>query len=452
MLIATVLGSGMALLDSTVVGIALPKIGEDFHVGVASLQWVSAAYTLTLASFLLLGGTLGDRLGRRKIFTAGVVWFAVASALCTVAPDAPALIGARALQGVGGALLTPGSLAILQASFAPGDRSRAIGAWSGLGGIATAAGPLVGGYLLAVASWRWVFLINLPISVAVVMVTRRHVPESVDESAGGIDGAGASLLVVALAGLSFALIEGPGLGWTSWQIVSCLVAAVVAGLAFGLVERRTKHPMMPPGLFGARQFAATNAATFLLYGALSGALFLLPVTLEQVAGYSPLEAGLSLLPVTALMLLFSARSGRLATVIGPRLQMTVGPLVVGAGMVLLTRVVSDHNYLTGVLPGAVLLGIGLTTTVAPLTSTAMSSAPSEHAGVASAVNNDVARAGGLVAVALIPVVSGLTGNSYLHPAVFGHGFHTAGWVTAGLCLGAALIAGLAIRNDAAKLD
>jgi EmrB/QacA subfamily drug resistance transporter len=447
-LIATVLGSGVASLDATVVGIALPRIGVDFHTGVSSLQWVVSAYTLTLAAFLLLGGTLGDHYGRRRIFEFGVMWFAVASVGCALAPTAGVLIGARALQGIGGALLTPGSLAILQASFAPADRSRAIGAWSGLGGLAAAAGPLVGGYLLAVASWRWVFLLNLPLSVAVVAISRRYVPESVDESATGrVDSVGATWAIVALSGLTFALIQGPDYGWSSPAIVTSLIVGIFGVVAFAVTEQRSRHPMLPPAMFSERQFATTNAVTLLVYAGLGGALFLLPVTLQQVDGYSPLEAGLSFVPITLMMLLLSARSGKLAARIGPRLQMSVGPLVAGLGLFLLTRAATDHNYLTGVLPGIVTLGVGLVITVAPLTSTAMSSAPAAHAGIASAVNNDVARVGGLLAVAVLPVVSSLTGDAYLHAHEFGAGFRTAGLICAALCVAGGLIAVLGIRND-----
>jgi EmrB/QacA subfamily drug resistance transporter len=446
-LAATVLGSGMASLDATVVGIAVPRIGKDFHTGVSSLQWVVTAYTLTLAAFLLLGGTLGDRYGRRRVFMVGVVWFAIASAGCAAAPNSMTLIGARALQGIGAALLTPGSLAILQSSFVPADRSRAIGAWSGLGAVATAAGPILGGFLLSVGSWRLVFLLNLPLALVVIVVTRRHVPESTDSSATGrIDVPGAAWAVLALSTLTYGLIEAPGAGWGSAAVVGCLAVGLVASVGFVLTERRSPAPMLPPSMFVARQFAATNAVTFLLYGALGGALFLLPVVLQQVAGYSPLDAGLTLVPVTILMFTLSAASGRLATRLGPRLQMSVGPLVAGVGLTLLVRLTSDHSYVTGVLPGVLVLGLGLVITVAPLTSTAMSSAPGEHAGLASAVNNDVARAAGLFAVAVLPVVSGLTGNAYLHPAEFAHGFRIASIIAGAMCGLGAIVATLTIRN------
>ena len=355
----TVLGSGIAALDATVVGIALPSIGRSFHGGVGTLQWVVTGYSLTLAAFLLLGGSLGDRIGRKRIFSLGVLWFAVASALCGVAPDAGALIAARVLQGIGGALLAPASLAILQASFRAEDRSRAIGAWSGLGGVAAAAGPLIGGYLIAAGSWRFVFYINLPLAALVLVMTARHVPETRDETtAGRVDVLGATLAVLFLAGLTYGLIEGPTRGWSSPAIVASLVLAAVAGPAFLWAEHVKAHPMLPLGVFRSRQFSGANAVTFVVYGALGGALFLLPVELQLVAGYSPLESGLSLLPVTVVMLAFSARSGQLAARIGPRLQMSVGPVVVGAGLALLVTATHGTNYLTHVLPAVLTFAVG----------------------------------------------------------------------------------------------
>ena len=443
---ASVLGSGIAALDATVVGIALPRIGKDFHTGVDALQWIVTGYTLTLAAFLLLGGTLGDRYGRRRLFANGVAWFAVSSALCGLAPNANVLIAARALQGIGGALLTPGSLALLQASFAPEDRARAIGAWSGLGGLATAAGPLIGGYVLAVASWRWIFLINVPLAVVVLAITARHVPESRSADAARIDLPGAVLGVIWLSALAYGLIEAPARGWGDPLIVGAFVLAAAGIAAFFLAESRSDHPMLPAGIFADRQFSATNAVTFLLYGSLGGALFLLPVSLQQVSGYSALGAGLSLLPLTLIMLAFSARSGRLATRIGPRLQMSVGPVVAGVGLFLLGRSTHDHAYASGLLPAVLVLGAGLAATVAPLTSTAMASAPAEHAGLASAVNNDVARAAGLLAVAILPSIAGLTGAAYLRPADFADGFRTAMTICGGLAIAGGLLAAFTISN------
>jgi EmrB/QacA subfamily drug resistance transporter len=446
-LTATVLGSGMAGLDATVVGIALPAIGREFDVGVEALQWVSTGYTLTLAGLLLLGGTLGDRFGRRRIFLIGVVWFGVASALCGLAPSSLTLILARGLQGVGAALLTPGSLAILQASFTEDDRGRAIGAWSGLGGVATAIGPFVGGWLIAAVSWRLVFFLNLPLTVAVVLITARHVPESrAHGTHGRLDVAGAVLVTAGLSALSYGLIEGQALGWTSPTILGCLGAGVLLLAAVVPVERRASDPLLPPALFRSLQFSAANGVTFVVYAALGGALFLLPVVLQTVAGYSPLVAGTALLPVTAIMLLLSSRSGALAARIGPRLQMTVGPLVIAAGLLLLLRIDVGSGYAGDVLPAMLVFGLGLAINVAPLTATAMAAAPAEHAGVASAVNNDVARAAGLIAVAVLPALAGINGETYLNPEGLAGSFRTAVLISAIACAAGGVLAAATIRN------
>ena len=444
---ATVLGSGMAAIDATVVGIALPTIGREFHAAIAQLQWVVNGYTLTLAALLLVGGSLGDRFGRRRVFTIGVIWFTVASAACALAPNADVLIALRVLQGVGGALLTPGSLAILQASFREADRGQAIGAWTGLGGVASAAGPFIGGWLIAVASWRWIFFINLPVGLAVLVLAIRHVPESRDESAPKrIDLGGALLVGVALAGATYGLIEGPAQGWHGpGPVVALVVAASAAGL-FVVVEARSQAPLLPLDLFH-RQFTVTNAVTFVVYGALSGVLFLLPVVLQVVDGYSPLASGVALLPLTAIMLALSSTSGRLASRIGPRLQMAVGPVVVGCGLALLSRVSSDSSYLTGALPGMLVFGFGLAITVAPLTATALASAPVEHAGLASAVNNDVARIGGLIAVAVLPALSGISGTAYLHADQLASGFRTACVIAGAWCVAGGILAAAGIRNS-----
>lgn len=445
--VATVLGSGMAGLDATVVGIALPTIGEQFHTELAALQWVVTAYTLSLAGLLLLGGSLGDRYGRRRVFVIGVVWFAAASLACGLAPNAPALIAARALQGVGAALLTPGSLAILQASFAPEDRSKAIGAWSGLGGVATAIGPFLGGWLIGAVSWRLIFFINLPLAAAVIAISVRHVPESKDPAAAGrMDLPGAALITLGLIGIVYGLIEGPGFGWTSPATVASLVAGAALLVGFVVFEAHVEHPMLPLGIFRSVAFSGTNAVTFLVYGALGGALFLLPIDLQQVVGYSPLAAGTALLPVTVIMLVLSARSGALAARIGPRLQMTVGPLVVAAGLALLARITATGSYVGEVLPAVSVFGFGLAVTVAPLTATVLAAAPIERAGIASAVNNDVARAAALIAVAVLPVAAGITGDSYLHPAQFSSGFHTAVLLAALGCALGGLLAFLTVRN------
>ncbi len=446
-LTATILGSAIASIDSTVVGIALPAIGRDFHVGLATLQWVVTAYSLTLTGLLLVAGALGDKYGRRRVFVTGVIWFAAASAICGVAPNAGTLIAARALQGVGAALLTPGSLAILQASFRRSDRGAAIGAWSGISGVAGAVGPFVGGWLVQTLSWRLIFGINLPIAAGVVAMSLRHVPESKNPDATGpIDMVGGGLVTLGLIGLVYGLIEGPSLGFASPRVLAALCLGVALLVGFLLWEWRTPHPMLPLNLFRSKQFSAANAVTFAVYAALGGVLFLLPIQLQQASGYTALEAGLSLLPVTAIMLLLSARSGALAGRIGPRLQMSVGPILVAGGMVLFTRVGEDGTYLTRVLPAVLVLGLGLATTVAPLTTTVLAALPSRHSGIASAVNNDVARAAGLIAVAVLPAAAGITGAAYLHPEQFSAGFHNAAMICAALCVLGGVLAAFTIRN------
>jgi EmrB/QacA subfamily drug resistance transporter len=452
-LAATVLGSSMAFLDATVVNIALPTIGKDLHASLAGLQWTVTAYTLTLAGLILLGGSLGDRLGRRRIFTIGVAWFALASALCGLAPTIGVLIGARVLQGVGGALLTPGSLAIIQATFAPEDRPKAVGAWSGLGGVAGAAGPLLGGLIVADAGWRWVFLLNLPLAVVVLAVTIRHVPESADPGAsGGFDVAGAGLAALALAGITYALIEAPA-GRGPAGPAAAAVIAIAAAIAFVRTERRRGRspgrvpPMLPLDVFGSRQFTAVNVVTLLVYGAFGGMLFLLVLQLQLVVGFSPLAAGLALLPTTVLMLLLSPRAGVLAQRLGPRWLMTAGTAVCAVGLLLMTRIGVNASYLTDVLPAVVVFGLGLSMTVAPLTATVLASADVRHAGVASGVNNTVARAAGLLAVAGLPAVVGLGAAAYHSASVFSSGFRAAMFVCAGLLVAGSLLSALTIDND-----
>jgi EmrB/QacA subfamily drug resistance transporter len=450
-LLAAVLGSSMAMLDATVVNVALPTIGRDLHTSLGGLQWTVTAYTLTLAGLILLGGSLGDRMGRRRIFITGVVWFAVASALCGLSPDIGVLIGARALQGVGGALLTPGSLAIIQASFTSDDRPRAIGAWSGLGGVAGAAGPLLGGWLVGAAGWRWIFLINLPLAAVVVLVALRHVPETRDPSAHGhFDVTGAALAALALAGITYALIEAPVSG--APQLVMTVAVGVAAAVAFVMVERRRGRPgaptppMLPLDVFGSRQFTAVNVVTFVVYGALGGVFFLLVLELQVVSGFSPLQAGLALVPVTVVMLLLSARAGALAQRVGPRWLMAGGTLTSAAGLLLLTRIGPHASYLSDVLPGVVVFAFGLSATVAPLTATVLASADVRHAGVASGVNNAVARAAGLLAVAGLPLAVGLTGTG-LSATDFESGFRAAMVLSAALLAAGAVLSALTIDNN-----
>jgi EmrB/QacA subfamily drug resistance transporter len=444
-----VLGSGIAFLDATVVNVALPTIGGELGASVAGLQWIVNGYTLTLASLILIGGSLGDRFGRRRMFLIGIAWFAAASLLCGLAPTAETLVAARALQGVGGALLTPGSLAIIQASFAPDDRARAVGAWSGLSGVAAAIGPFVGGWLIGVGSWRLIFLINVPLAVAAVVVALRHVPETSDpRSVRGIDAGGAALTVAGLASVSWALIEAGERGLSGATLAAGAVGlAALAG--FAAVELHGRHPMMPLEIWRSRQFTAANLVTFVVYASLGITFFLLIVDLQQVLGYSPTQAGAATLPVTALMLALSARAGMLAERIGPRLPMTLGPLGVAAGLVLLSRLQQGSTYVGSVLPGLIVFGLGLTLTVAPLTATVLAAADARYAGIASGINNAVSRGAGLLAVAAIPGVAGLTGNAYLDPAVFASGFRTAMLISAALAGAGGLIAWVFIRNEVA---
>jgi len=388
-LAAAVLGSSMAFLDATVVNVALPTIGRELHTSLSGLQWTVTAYTLTLAGLILLGGALGDRFGRRRVFLIGVIWFALASLICGVAPDIGVLIAARALQGIGGALLTPGSLAIIQSTFSPDDRPRAIGAWSGLGGVAGAIGPFLGGWIVGSIGWRWIFLINLPLAVAVVAVGLRHVPESRDPDARGrFDIAGSVLTALALAGITDALIEAPTASLAGVLVPAAL--GLAAGAAFVLLElHRGRHPdrvppMLPLGIFRNREFSAINVITFIVYGAMGAVFFLLVLTLQVVSGFSPLEAGVALLPSTLAMLLLSARAGALAQKFGPRWLMTGGLLAAAAG---------------------------------------------------------------LLAVAGLPAAVGLTGSALYSSTQLDSGFHEAMVICAGLMLLAALLAALLIDND-----
>lgn len=447
LLAVTVLGSGLAMLDSTVVNIALERLGADFGASFADLQWTINAYTLTLAGLILLGGSLGDRFGRRRVFCVGIVWFALASLLCGLAPSVEVLVAARALQGAGGALLTPGSLALISASFRGRDRAAAIGAWSGLGGIAGAIGPFVGGWLVE-WTWRAVFLVNPPIAAAVLVAALRHVPESRDEQAPDhLDVPGTLLAVVGLGAVTWALTEAGSAG------VGAAVLAVGAGgllalAGFVLVERRSRAPLVPGDLFtgpGGPRFGAANTVTLLVYAALGVLFVLLVLQLQVVAGFSPLAAGTALLPVTLLMLLLSARMGALAQRIGPRVPMTVGPTVAAAGMLLLLRVGPDASYLGEVLPAVVVFGLGLATTVAPLTATVLDAAEDRHAGIASGVNNAVARAAGLLSVAFVPTLAGISGDDWTDPVAFGAGYQRALVIAAGLLVAGALLSALLIR-------
>lgn len=440
-LAVTVLGSGMAFLDGTVVNVALPRMGEDLGATYGGLSWISNAYLLTLASLILVGGAVGDRLGRRRVYLAGAIAFALASLLCGLAPSVELLVAARLAQGAAGAFLVPGSLALIQASFHPDDRARAIGAWSGLGGVTTAIGPFLGGWLVDAASWRWVFLLNLPLAVVVVVAGRRHLPESRDPGATGRpDLLGAGLGVAGLAAATYGLIEGEAL----------LGGAGVALLvAFVVVEARLRHPMMPPAVFRSRPFSGANAVTFAVYGALSATLFLLALVLQQALGYSPLAAGAATAPVTVVMLVFSARSGALAQRIGARLPMTVGPAVIAVGLLAMVRIDVGGSYATQVLPALAIFSIGLVLTVAPLTATVLAAVDDSRAGVASGINNAIARTAGLLAIASLPLIAGLDASQAVAGEALLAGFQRAVRVGAAMCGVGAVIAWLTIDGPVA---
>jgi EmrB/QacA subfamily drug resistance transporter len=442
-LTATVLASGTAMLDATIVNVALPRIGEDLDVGVAGLQWVVTGYLLTLASFILLGGAAGDRWGRRRVFVVGAVWFAVASAGCGLAPTVEVLVAARMVQGVGAALLTPTSLALLQSAFRPDDRGRAVGAWSGLGGLAGAIGPFVGGVVVDGPGWRWAFLLDVPLLAGAVLAARALPDIPVAERPARFDAAGAGLAVATLAPLTWALTEGPGRGWGDPAVVACVVASALAATAFVVRQLRATDPLVPPRLFRSRDFTVLNLATLALYAALGAEFFLVAYQLQVSAGWDALAAGSALLPATLLMLVGSSRSGALATRFGPRPQLVLGPLLVAVGALLLSGIGPDTTWAWDVAPGAIVFGLGLTAFVAPLTASVMGSVDDAHVSTGSGVNNAVARTGGLVAVAFVPAVAGLTGA--VGPGETTDAYRTAMVVVAVLAVVAALVSAVGLR-------
>lgn len=433
----TAVGSGLVLLEGTVVSVALPALASDLDASMSGLQWTINAFTLTLSALILLGGSLGDRFGRRRVYLVGIVWFGIASLLCGAAPGLGWLIAGRTLQGIGGALIVPGSLALIQGCFHPDDRARAVGWWAGVSGVAGAVGPFVGGGLVDTAGWRWVFFGNVPLAVILVVLLLVRVPESRDdERAPGFDVAGALLAAVALAGMTYALTQTSAGGWA--------LTAGLAGLAvfavFLVVERRSPAPMLPLGLFGSRQFSAANLGSFFAYGALAGMFFLVPIQLQVTAGYSAWTAGLALLPLTLLTLVLSPYGGELTTRFGARVPLVAGSLICAVALLLATRIGPDASYLGHVLPVVALTGVGVPLITPPITTTVLSAVPDRRAGIASAVNNGVARAAGLVVVAALPMLAGLPQDTAGDPTALDAGFGTSMVICAGLFLASGLVA------------
>ncbi|MDQ6835721.1 MAG: MFS transporter [Actinomycetota bacterium] len=414
-LVSAILASTIAAVDSTAVNVALPAISRDLGGGFAAQQWVSNAYLLTLSALILLAGSLTDRLGERRVFTAGVLGFGIGSALCAVAPTIGVLIAARAMQGVSGALLTPAALAIIVSVFGPEERGGAIGRWTAWGGVGILAGPLLGGQIVDSASWRWIFLINVPLVIGALVLSRIAVPDRMAENEGArIDWAGAALAASGLGGISFGLIEQPVLGFANPEVFGALVLGVVLLAGFLLHEARTSHPMLPLDLFARRNFAVANAQTLAMYGAIGILGFFVTIYLQEVAGYSALKSGVTGLVPTGVMFLLSARMGRLADRYGPRPFLTVGPLVVACGFLLMLRYGTSVSLLGDVLPALLVFSFGLSLTVSPLTATVLADAREAEAGIASAVNNAIARTAGLIAVAAVGAVVAADYSSLLH--------------------------------------
>ena len=404
-LVAAILGTTVVTVDSTVVNVALPAIEKDLGGGLAGQQWTSNAYLLTLSSLLLVAGSLGDLFGARRVFALGVTGFGVTSVFCALAPTVELLVVARALQGVFGALLTPAALAVIVSTFPPDERGRAVGAWTAWGGMGTVLGPLIGGQLVDSASWRWIFAINVPIVLITLFLVLRVVPEGRPRAVDAkVDVIGATLCALGLGGITYGLIEQPLYGWGDAMVAVPLIGGAAMFAAFIVWEARTPHPMLPLSLFRRRNFAVGNIETFSMYAGLGLLFFFLVLFLQQVAGYSALEAGTTTIPVTLVMFLLSARFGALADRYGPRFFMGVGPLVAAAGLAFFLRLDADVDYVTELLPGLLIFAIGLSLTVAPLTATVLADADEHNAGIASGVNNALARVASLIAIAAVGAV------------------------------------------------
>jgi EmrB/QacA subfamily drug resistance transporter len=452
MVAGSVLGSGAVFLESSVVNVALPAIARDFHVGVIGLQWVINGYLLTLSALMLLGGALGDRFGRPRVFTIGCVAFALASAGCALAPELAALVALRVVQGAAGALLVPNSLAMLDTAFDGEERGAAIGQWAAWSSVSTAAGPFAGGWLVDALSWRWVFSAVILFALAAAVLVMRHiasgqVKDSGKGSAPRIDYLGAALGTLALAGIVGALMAGPALGFPDWRVVTAGIGGVVFMGAFILAERRVSHPILPLSIFRSRQFSGVNATTFLVYGALSGLFFLLMPQLQSNLKYSALRAGAALTPANVIMLALSPIAGRMSARIGARVLMTVGASIAAAGMVLFARVQPGASYVKTILPATIIFGSGLSLLVAPLTSAVLSAVKESETGIASGINNAVARLAGLISTAALPLAAGIGGSAKLEGAAYAAGYARAMLISAGLCAVGAVVAFATVRKE-----
>jgi EmrB/QacA subfamily drug resistance transporter len=445
-LVVTAAGSGLVLLEATVVNVALPALGSDLDASISGLQWTVNAFTLALSALILLGGAMGDRFGRRRVYLVGMVWFGVASLLCGVAPSLEWLVAGRALQGIGGALIVPGSLALIQSSFHADDRNRAIGWWAGMSGVAGAAGPLLGGGLVDAVGWRWVFFINVPLAAILAALLVMHVPEARGvEPARRFDIAGALLAAIALAGLTYALTQ------TSDADVAAAVGLVGLAVfaAFLLIEHRSPAPMLPLGLFRSRPFSVANLGSFFAYGGLAGLFFLLPIQLQVTAGYSAFAAGLAVLPLTFLTLLLSPYGGQLTSRYGARLPLVVGSATCTASLLLAMQIDDGTSYVTHVLPAVALIGVGIPLITPPITATVLGAVPDSRAGIASAVNNGVARAAGLVVVAALPLLAGLPQDAAEDPAALDRGYAASMLICAGLFLAGGIVSWFGLPRSAA---
>jgi EmrB/QacA subfamily drug resistance transporter len=453
-LLAAILGSGVVTLDASIVGVALPAIERDLGGGLSAQQWVSNAYLLALASLILIGGSLGDIYGQRRVFAIGIAAFGALSLACAIAPTIETLIAARALQGAAGALVTPSSLAIIVGAFAPNERGAAIGSWTAWGGIAAIAGPLAGGWIVDQVSWRWIFALNVPVVLVTLGLILAAVPRVRVRSKRHIDVVGATLCVLGLGGAAFGLIEQPNYGWSSPVIFVPLSVGIVSFAGFIVHERRTKEPMLEIELFTHRNFAVGNVETFSMYAGLAVLFFFLVIFLQQVAGYSALESGLATLPVTIVLFALSKRFGALADRHGPRIFMGAGPLIAGAGILLLLRTGLDTSYLTDVLPAMLVFGVGLALTVAPLVATVLADAEERDAGVASAINNAVARVAGLIGVSLVgvAVAQTLVGDTFAANEESVRAFHQVVVICSTLVAAGGVVGALGIVNPRRALE